>query len=222
MSHVASENDFSELWPQLWKLLDRADFLAAHNASFDQRVLLATCEHYELEPPPQRFLCTVALARKVWSIRPTRLPDVCESLDIPLSQHHDALQDARACAKIVIRAIEEAPTEFDIPLIENKQVKANSYSQRGSKMMRENQQMSKPNRRTRDSAPNSSNRPNGQKTEANMTKTRTKELGDWGESVSLKLLRNQEFKNVQDLNAVESNHPFADIYGERLGNLRIV
>jgi len=48
-------------------------------------------------------VCTVQLARRQWDIRPTRLPDVCNYLDIEL-QHHDAASDSRACAKIVIAA----------------------------------------------------------------------------------------------------------------------
>jgi DNA polymerase-3 subunit epsilon len=43
------------------------------------------------------------LARKKWKLYPTKLPDVCRYLDIPLN-HHEALSDAMACAKIVIAA----------------------------------------------------------------------------------------------------------------------
>jgi DNA polymerase-3 subunit epsilon len=45
------------------------------------------------------------LARQTWGIYPTRLPDVCRRLRLPLD-HHDPLSDARACAQIVIQAIE--------------------------------------------------------------------------------------------------------------------
>ena len=43
------------------------------------------------------------LAREVWGIFPTRLPDVCRELGIPL-RHHRALSDACACAEVVLRA----------------------------------------------------------------------------------------------------------------------
>ena len=77
------------------------DFLAAHNASFDQSVLTACCDRARIRPPRHQFRCTVAMARSVWSIYPTTLPDVCRRLGITL-HHHDPLSDAEACARIVI------------------------------------------------------------------------------------------------------------------------
>ena len=47
------------------------------------------------------FTCTVQLARAQWGIRPTKLPDVCRRLRIPL-RHHAAESDAVACARIVL------------------------------------------------------------------------------------------------------------------------
>ena len=94
---------FGAVWPALAPLLEGADFLAAHNAGFDRGVLRACCDAAGLEPPPHAFQCTVSLARQVWSIRPTRLPDVCRRLRIPL-RHHDPASDAEACARIVIAA----------------------------------------------------------------------------------------------------------------------
>ncbi len=104
-SHVEKERTFAEVWQEALPLLDGIDFLAAHNAPFDRRVLKACCERYGLKPPEADFLCTVQLARKAWNIRPTRLPNVCEHLGIELN-HHEALSDALACARIVIAAQE--------------------------------------------------------------------------------------------------------------------
>jgi len=94
---------FNELWPTLQALIADADFLAAHNASFDRRVLDSCCRTYRLRQPSQDFLCTVKLARALWGVYPTKLPDVCRHLNIPL-QHHQADSDAEACARIVIAA----------------------------------------------------------------------------------------------------------------------
>jgi len=48
----------------------------------------------------------VRLARKKWRLRPARLPDVCDYLGLSL-QHHYALSDAEACARIVLAAQSE-------------------------------------------------------------------------------------------------------------------
>lgn len=104
---VAGEPRFEEAWPGMAPMLEGADFLAAHNASFDRSVMGACCGRAGLDAPRAPYLCTVRLARRVWRIHPTRLPDVCGRLDIPL-RHHDAGSDAEACARIVIRAVEDS------------------------------------------------------------------------------------------------------------------
>lgn len=94
---------FADVWPEMESFVSGAAFLAAHNAGFDKRVLHACCEAAGTRPPELDFLCTVVLARKTWGLFPTRLPDVCRHLDIPLD-HHQALSDAEACARIVVAA----------------------------------------------------------------------------------------------------------------------
>jgi DNA polymerase-3 subunit epsilon len=98
---VSQKPTFKQVWPELIGLFSGTEFIAAHNASFDRRVLYACCEAAGIEQPAQSFVCTVALARRVWKIYPTKLPDVCDRLGIRLDHHH-ALSDALACAKIVI------------------------------------------------------------------------------------------------------------------------
>jgi DNA polymerase-3 subunit epsilon len=102
-AHVAGAAPFEEAWPELARLLEGAEFLAAHNAGFDHGVLNACCGAAGLPPPELPFLCTMRLARRVWNIRPTRLPDVCARLGLPL-RHHDVTSDAEACAGIVLAA----------------------------------------------------------------------------------------------------------------------
>ena len=100
---VVAQPDFGELWTALSQHFNDVDFIAAHNASFDRRVLYACCETYGIDKPTQDFICTVKLARQTWKLYPTKLPNVCEHLGIVLD-HHQALSDAEACAKIVIAA----------------------------------------------------------------------------------------------------------------------
>ncbi len=100
---VARCPTFAELQPQIDRWLDGADFLVAHNASFDRRVLAACRATYRLPPRHDRFVCTVQLARQHWRIYPTKLNHVCQQLGIEL-QHHQALSDALACAQIAIAA----------------------------------------------------------------------------------------------------------------------
>ena len=111
-SHVADKPTFAGLWPALKKILAGADYLAAHNASFDSSVLNACCSAASVMVPATPFICTVKLARRAWDIRPTKLPDVCRHLGLKLN-HHDALSDAEACANIVLAVAKDG-----IPLAE--------------------------------------------------------------------------------------------------------
>ena len=104
--HVAKEPCFRSVWLKIRPILSDAEFLVAHNASFDSSVLELCCEAARIRPPELGFHCTMRLARQTWGIYPTRLPDVCRSLNLPLD-HHDPLSDARACAKIIIEAIHQ-------------------------------------------------------------------------------------------------------------------
>ncbi|MDH4276415.1 MAG: 3'-5' exonuclease [Gammaproteobacteria bacterium] len=97
---------FDAVWSGFSEALTDIDFFAAHNAPFDKGVLRACCATYAMTTPAQPFVCTVTLARAQWNIRPTKLPNVCRFLGIPL-RHHQADSDAEACARIVIAAQEE-------------------------------------------------------------------------------------------------------------------
>lgn len=103
---VRDEPTFGDVWPFINQYIDRAEFLVAHNATFDRGVLHRCCETYNIETPDLPFVCTVHLARNQWEVYPTKLPNVCDYLGIPL-KHHDAASDSRACAKIVMAAERE-------------------------------------------------------------------------------------------------------------------
>jgi DNA polymerase-3 subunit epsilon len=114
---VAKASDFGNVWPRLEALLDGAEFFAAHNAAFDKGVLHACCARYGLTAPKLPFQCSMQIARSTWSIYPTKLSDVCRKLSIELN-HHEALSDATACAKIVLAANKKRtgrPADFLIP-----------------------------------------------------------------------------------------------------------
>jgi DNA polymerase-3 subunit epsilon len=101
---VCYEPRFEDLWPTIEPLFAGVDFLVAHNAGFDRSVLNACCEAAGIAVPDIPFECTVKTARRVWKIFPTKLPDVCSFLGIPL-RHHEAASDSEACARIMIEAL---------------------------------------------------------------------------------------------------------------------
>ena len=102
---VRDSPSFARIWPGLRALLDKADFLVAHNAPCDRGVLNACCRAAGVAPPKQEFFCSMRIARARWRDLPgLNLAVVCRHLQIPL-EHHNALSDAEACATIVIKAL---------------------------------------------------------------------------------------------------------------------
>ena len=106
-SDVASSPTFKDLWKVIAPVFEGIDFLAAHNASFDQSVLNACSLRAGIKTPDLPFTCSVKLARAQWNLYPTKLPDVCRHLGLKLN-HHEALSDALACAQIVMAVHKES------------------------------------------------------------------------------------------------------------------
>ena len=102
--NVADAPTFKDLWPELSDFFSGVDLIVAHNVGFDRGVLASCCQKYDIGLPDFRYQCTVQLARRRLGIYPTNLPAVCRRLHIDLN-HHDALSDALACAKIAIAAL---------------------------------------------------------------------------------------------------------------------
>jgi len=100
---VSDQPVFGELWPEFWQRFGN-DCLVAHNASFDMGVLLACLQKSRCEIPDLDFTCTRAIARRTWPERPRfGLKPLSQWLGVEF-RHHDALEDARACAKILLAA----------------------------------------------------------------------------------------------------------------------
>ncbi|MER7796687.1 3'-5' exonuclease [Microbacterium sp. NPDC096154] len=80
------------------------DVLVAHNASFDMGVLRAACEATAFDLPAYRYVCSLQVARKAYTLPSYRLPVAAEAAGFTGFAHHDAVADALACAHIVIDA----------------------------------------------------------------------------------------------------------------------
>ena len=108
--HGISPQDVSQApkFPEVWQLIkhyyNRNNLIVAHNASFDTGVLSGCLDYYGLEQPHYLSLCTLKTSRKLYPEIPNhRLNTLCDYLKIPLDHHHDALEDSRACANILLQ-----------------------------------------------------------------------------------------------------------------------
>lgn len=100
---VADAPDFPEVWDQIKQYFNEQVLITAHNASFDNSVLKACLAHYGLEQPHFQSLCTVKSSKKLFpELHSHKLNVMCDELGIDLAHHHDALEDSRACAELLI------------------------------------------------------------------------------------------------------------------------
>lgn len=80
------------------------DVLVAHNAGFDMGVIRGACAAVSTECPTPRYLCSLQVARKTYSLDSYRLPLAAAAAGFDEFNHHDALADAEACAAIISHA----------------------------------------------------------------------------------------------------------------------
>lgn len=83
--------------------------LVAHNAAFDSKCIRAACRVYGLEEPTD-WACTLVAARRQiprFTLPSKSLDSVCHFFGVRLDNHHNALADAEACAKIGIILLDQ-------------------------------------------------------------------------------------------------------------------
>lgn len=103
--HDTEDSDtFDRVWCRLMPMARNLPFVA-HNKAFDERCLRAAHKVYQMDFPDRPFFCTVVKARRAIprTVCPSfSLPNICDFFGIPFSNHHNALADAEACAKVAM------------------------------------------------------------------------------------------------------------------------
>ena len=110
---VKDSPTFADIWPDVLAFIGD-DIVMAHNAGFDLGVLKGTLFKYGIELPKLRYYCTWKLSKRLYPELPHRSLDaLAERIHFPF-KHHNALEDAKACAAIFHRMEEElAPATID-------------------------------------------------------------------------------------------------------------
>jgi DNA polymerase-3 subunit epsilon len=121
-SDVDGAPTVAEIWPIMLNFIGD-DILVAHNAPFDMGVLRASAEYVGLGLPDLSYACSLAIARKTYNLESYRLNAVAYAIGHEEFDHHDALADSDACARIIIHAAgRNGASDWDVLLAETKQV----------------------------------------------------------------------------------------------------
>jgi len=100
---VVNKPTFDQLWDRICPHLENK-IVIAHNAAFDISVLRSILKEYSLPIPKMKYACTVQIAKKTWPGEENyKLNSLAQKFQIEFD-HHNALHDARTCAKVAILA----------------------------------------------------------------------------------------------------------------------
>ena len=94
---TANAPTWAELYPTIAHLIE-GQTIVCHNADFDIDVLLRTSDYFGITPRPANVIDTAALTH-------ASLEDACAILGITLGNHHDPLEDATACARVMLKIL---------------------------------------------------------------------------------------------------------------------
>lgn len=105
---VENAPTFVEVWNDIKDYFED-NVLLAHNASFDMNVLKHCLDTYNLTAPNFTYICTIPLSTRACRGEHVakNLEDRCKHFNIELSNHHNALSDAEAIAKLMLTCIKK-------------------------------------------------------------------------------------------------------------------
>jgi len=105
---TAKDTENAPVFPEVWKQIEpkiEGLPLVAHNKAFDESCLKAVFRCYQMDYPDYEFHCTCIAARKRWPGIPHNLDVVAELCGFTMKNHHNALADAEACARIAMQIL---------------------------------------------------------------------------------------------------------------------
>lgn len=113
--HGIDENTVNNAprFPEVWELISEYFndcIVLAHHASFDLTVISKTLEKYNIEIPNISYACTLQKAKRhlnKTTCRSYSLDSLCAFFGVELKKHHNALDDATACAQLFNRLVDE-------------------------------------------------------------------------------------------------------------------
>ncbi len=97
---------FPEVWEKIEPLIEGLP-LVAHNSRFDETCLQNVFRVYQMDYPDYEFYCTLKASRKQFkkTIPNHQLHTVSKHCGYEMRKHHEALDDAYACAIIAMEIL---------------------------------------------------------------------------------------------------------------------
>lgn len=111
---VSNAETFPKIWAEMLPLL--AQYTLIQHSNFDKHAINAACETYDMPIPKLEWRDSVAIARRTWpKLRGNGghgLGNLKKFLKLDF-EHHDAGEDARAAALVVLQAEKHLEMSFE-------------------------------------------------------------------------------------------------------------
>ena len=118
---VKESPKFDELWLEIKDYFENDNIIIAHNALFDMTVLKACLEEYNIDMPNFKYICSMNMAMKLNPDCGRKLSVIADYYGYEF-KHHDALEDAIACAYIVTSLLDHCGIDSIKHFILNKDI----------------------------------------------------------------------------------------------------
>ncbi|QLK86397.1 3'-5' exonuclease [Staphylococcus sp. 17KM0847] len=96
---------FSDVFPYMLDFIGELP-VVAHNAAFDMSVLHASLKAAQIPTPQITYFCSCQLSRRTVHSQRYGLKHMMQYYNLDFHGHHDALNDAKACAMITYRLLQ--------------------------------------------------------------------------------------------------------------------
>lgn len=109
--HTEKAPDFPTVWKEIEQTyLKEINTLVAHNVAFDRSCLHHSADMYQLALPDLKWICSLQNAKKIYNFGCNSLDYLCNQLGIEKGRHHRAGDDAKMCALLYLRELEDSQT----------------------------------------------------------------------------------------------------------------
>lgn len=103
---VKDSPTYEEVWPQIHEMIAGSP-IVAHNKGFEKSCIEACADEFGTESEYE-YIDTLRLSRHMLpNLRKYPLDRVCNVFGVRLKNHHNALDDARACGEIFVKMLEQ-------------------------------------------------------------------------------------------------------------------
>ena len=102
---VKDAGSFAEIWPRMKEFFDNTHYVIAHNAQFDMSVLQCCFDEYSLQTSDFLYLDSINIIRlhSGYDLQSYNLESSAKYYSVDLGTHHNAIDDARTLANILIQ-----------------------------------------------------------------------------------------------------------------------